>query len=173
MTKELLEETLFNLKWDVRLASEIIGITRASIYKQIKKWGLSRPDTFIKGNWNRTKTRCPRGHEYSPETTYVNKFGYRVCRPCADLRKEINGPLLHQQTVLQPVVQNSMHKKVGDRHPRRTVTVDRRPKNRSICDDSTGQNHVPRLPGHPNSYRGKEVDGDEVSPLQCAQRSGT
>jgi hypothetical protein len=28
------------------------------------------------------KTHCPNGHEYSPENTWVNKYGHRSCRRC-------------------------------------------------------------------------------------------
>lgn len=32
---------------------------------------------------NRAKTRCRNGHEFTPENTYVNPRGSRVCRACA------------------------------------------------------------------------------------------
>jgi hypothetical protein len=31
---------------------------------------------------NSLKTHCPRNHEYTPENTYVNPKGSRVCRAC-------------------------------------------------------------------------------------------
>lgn len=31
---------------------------------------------------NKSKTHCVRGHEYSPENTYVNEKGYRWCNVC-------------------------------------------------------------------------------------------
>jgi hypothetical protein len=31
---------------------------------------------------NATKTHCPAGHEYTPENTYINPRGSRVCRKC-------------------------------------------------------------------------------------------
>lgn len=31
---------------------------------------------------NAVKTHCPRGHEYTPKTTYYRPFGYRECRLC-------------------------------------------------------------------------------------------
>jgi hypothetical protein len=34
------------------------------------------------GPINLRKTHCPKGHEYSPENTYVDKRGYRYCRQC-------------------------------------------------------------------------------------------
>lgn len=37
---------------------------------------------------NREKTHCPKGHEYTPENTYVNPKGWRLCRMCRRLDKE-------------------------------------------------------------------------------------
>lgn len=34
------------------------------------------------------KTRCPRGHEYTPENTYTSPDGRRQCRACIRLRQE-------------------------------------------------------------------------------------
>lgn len=36
---------------------------------------------------NSLKTHCPRGHEYSPENTYVQPNGGRRCRECARIVK--------------------------------------------------------------------------------------
>lgn len=36
----------------------------------------------IGGHNNATKTHCPRGHEYTPENTYINPKGSRICRAC-------------------------------------------------------------------------------------------
>lgn len=159
MTRELLEHTLLEFKWDVRLVSEIVGITQSSIYKKIKKYGLVRPVTFIKGNWNRTKTKCPHGHEYTPETTFVNKYGYRVCRPCDEIRKAAaNDPLLHEQKIQRPRLQNSLQKRVGARQPG-TEKLER--KKTSVCDDSPMSNNVPRLPGYLDSDRRAEIKRNE------------
>lgn len=38
------------------------------------------------GNQNYNKTHCVRGHEYTPENTYIRKNGNRDCRACWDLR---------------------------------------------------------------------------------------
>ena len=53
-------------------------------------WGSVRDnarDASAKGRLcnkiNLAKTACPRGHPYSPENTYVNPNGSRVCRTCA------------------------------------------------------------------------------------------
>ena len=32
---------------------------------------------------NRNKTHCSKGHEYTPENTYVRKHGHRACRTCS------------------------------------------------------------------------------------------
>ena len=34
---------------------------------------------------NAVKTRCPHGHAYSPDNTYVDSKGYRHCRTCRRL----------------------------------------------------------------------------------------
>jgi hypothetical protein len=34
------------------------------------------------GDDQRTKTECPRGHEYDDLNTYVNPRGQRLCRAC-------------------------------------------------------------------------------------------
>ena len=42
-------------------------------------------------NTNTNKTQCPRGHEYKPETTHIDKSGWRRCRICArayDLKRK-------------------------------------------------------------------------------------
>ena len=47
------------------------------------------------GGWNRNKTHCPRGHEYSEMNTYRNR-GWRTCRSCkrrhAKLEREKRTP---------------------------------------------------------------------------------
>lgn len=37
------------------------------------------------GQNNKTKTHCPRGHEYSKENTRITPKGQRVCRECMRL----------------------------------------------------------------------------------------
>lgn len=32
--------------------------------------------------WHKGKTRCPHGHEYTPENTYIRPNGGRKCRTC-------------------------------------------------------------------------------------------
>lgn len=32
--------------------------------------------------WQKRKTECKRGHPFTPENTYVDTRGYRVCRTC-------------------------------------------------------------------------------------------
>ena len=34
-------------------------------------------------NYNAKKTRCPKGHEFTPENTYRRKNGWRVCKKCS------------------------------------------------------------------------------------------
>lgn len=36
----------------------------------------------ISGNWNRMKTHCKYGHEFTPENTIYQKNGQRNCRTC-------------------------------------------------------------------------------------------
>jgi HNH endonuclease len=38
-------------------------------------------------NGQSRKTHCPRGHEYSPENTWVDPDGARRCRECARIVK--------------------------------------------------------------------------------------
>lgn len=33
-------------------------------------------------NWNRGKSHCPQGHEYTPENTYRTSANRRLCREC-------------------------------------------------------------------------------------------
>jgi hypothetical protein len=41
-------------------------------------------DMTAKGrHWQQKKTHCPQGHEYTPENTYVQTKGGRVCRACS------------------------------------------------------------------------------------------
>lgn len=42
---------------------------------------------------NARKTHCPKGHEFTPETTKINKVGSRFCGPC---RKEYNFNYSHK-----------------------------------------------------------------------------
>lgn len=34
------------------------------------------------------KTTCPKGHEYTPENTHINKAGHRRCRTCIKLKNQ-------------------------------------------------------------------------------------
>ena len=37
----------------------------------------------MKGGLNKSKTHCPKGHEYNLQNTYINsKRGFRECRVC-------------------------------------------------------------------------------------------
>lgn len=48
---------------------------------QIEK-SLSLWRTHKRGDYNRNKTHCKHGHEYTPENTYYKKNGGRDCRTC-------------------------------------------------------------------------------------------
>lgn len=39
-------------------------------------------------DWNRHKTHCKYGHEFSPENTYLTMEGSRACRACGRARKQ-------------------------------------------------------------------------------------
>lgn len=43
---------------------------------------LSNPSLRKGSNWRGAVTHCRRGHEYTPENTHRNEFGYRECRKC-------------------------------------------------------------------------------------------
>ena len=45
------------------------------------KENVLRGDTYSSGH-NRTKTHCPKGHEYSEANTRFYNSGYRKCRAC-------------------------------------------------------------------------------------------
>lgn len=45
-------------------------------------------NTMRQDHYERAKTHCPQGHEYSDENTRVNSQGKRVCRACDRLRKQ-------------------------------------------------------------------------------------
>lgn len=58
------------------------------------RWGTqsdNQKDRIRNGNHNNVnKTRCPQGHEYSPENTYINPKGSRECRTCMRDRSRRN-----------------------------------------------------------------------------------
>ncbi len=87
ITREVLNKVLTDSKWRVPVAAEIFGLTRTSIYKHMRNYGLTRPPQFSRKNLNREKTHCKRGHEYNEENTALNTAGHRVCRPCMNMLK--------------------------------------------------------------------------------------
>lgn len=77
----------------IRLILPYLGRRRTAkaheVLHHIDEHPLKRP-----GYHNRSKTHCIRGHEFTPENTYIRNYGrnYRRCRKCATitaaLRKE-------------------------------------------------------------------------------------
>ena len=55
---------------------------------------VTRRENLMRGEtipaMHAAKTHCKRGHEFSPENTYVRKNGTRWCKRCASLRRESN-----------------------------------------------------------------------------------
>ena len=48
-------------------------------------------DMAKKGRHHNTlKTKCPRGHDYTKENTYIGTHGDRNCKLCGNRRKQIN-----------------------------------------------------------------------------------
>lgn len=52
-----------------------------------QKENTLRGDT---GKHHKIKTGCPKGHEYTPENTYLNGLGGRFCRKCAIERARLH-----------------------------------------------------------------------------------
>ena len=52
---------------------------------QKKRHRKARGEDFGKPHWI-PKTRCPSGHEFTPETTYLNPKGYKECKLCRKAR---------------------------------------------------------------------------------------
>jgi hypothetical protein len=42
---------------------------------------------------NAAKTHCKRGHEFTPENTYIERGGGRSCRTCKRIRSRITEPI--------------------------------------------------------------------------------
>lgn len=62
---------------------------RTPIAPVIQDW-IARPagPSKVEAIANGAKTSCPEGHEYTPENTYVNPDGWRICRACKALKKK-------------------------------------------------------------------------------------
>lgn len=54
--------------------------------KQRERRALLPPSERGVGAWNREKTHCKNGHEYTPENTWVCKSNSRHCRECGRRR---------------------------------------------------------------------------------------
>lgn len=55
---------------------------------------VSQSDNLKRGNlglFNKGKTHCPQGHDYSEENTYIDKRNKRYCRKCKKLRVKKHG----------------------------------------------------------------------------------
>lgn len=48
------------------------------------------------GEHNAKKTHCPRGHEYTPENTYVQPKGSRACRACLKISRRARAQRLRR-----------------------------------------------------------------------------
>ena len=51
---------------------------------------------------NGERTHCKRGHEFSPDNTYRNRKGHRVCRACVRLKDEEKGKRKPRETPAPP-----------------------------------------------------------------------
>jgi hypothetical protein len=76
-------------QWNVTGAAAILGVTRHSVWKRIKKIGLVPPEGVkpFKHNAQRAKTKCKHGHAFA-DHSYLNKKGFRVCRACQKARDD-------------------------------------------------------------------------------------
>ena len=64
-----LNNNLENLRWDTRSANRQDAVRN-------------------KHHWNSSKRYCKRGHEFTPENTYITTRGSRQCRKCSRSRYE-------------------------------------------------------------------------------------
>lgn len=62
-----------------KLAGVVVCKVCRMNYTRAKK---GQPLTDSIGTWNKNKTHCAKGHEYTAETTYITSEGYRKCRKC-------------------------------------------------------------------------------------------
>jgi hypothetical protein len=53
----------------------------AKVTSREKGWVKGEPKRFINGHHAR-KTHCKRGHEFTPENTYIDRNGWKHCRTC-------------------------------------------------------------------------------------------
>jgi hypothetical protein len=69
--------------WHVPTLAKALGVTTSSIYKRMKRCGITRPDYAPTKHHELRKTHCPAGHEYAGDNLYVNpRNGRRHCRSC-------------------------------------------------------------------------------------------
>jgi hypothetical protein len=69
-------DTIINRASKGERFSEVVSSTR-----QVYREGLALGGV-ASGARQKAKTHCPRGHEYSPENTYISPQGWRTCRAC-------------------------------------------------------------------------------------------
>lgn len=63
---------------------------------QRKRKGLPEQDSI--GTWNRNKTHCTKGHEYTEENTLFKNDGSRGCKRCHAMRmRKRNYGITHEQ----------------------------------------------------------------------------
>lgn len=156
ISKEELIEVLDRHQWVVEHATEEIGINMKNVYRWIKKYGLKRPEHFVKRSWNSGKTHCKRGHPYTLKNTINNKFGYRVCKTCAEMSPEErqNGTSLHvkKAPALRSMGTSKNAREIQDPVYRPVGRVES-----SVPRDSAEQCDVPCLPRSSHSTRTEEV----------------
>lgn len=68
----------------LELILPFLGERRSAKAREVLDYYAGRP-LQQPGDYQRAKTHCIRGHEFTPENTYVRNYGrnYRRCRACA------------------------------------------------------------------------------------------
>lgn len=66
------------------------GTQKENALDALRKGRLCLPAVRFLGAYNRLKTHCRNGHEYSPENVRLKPTGERVCRACHKKHKKAN-----------------------------------------------------------------------------------